>query len=650
MRRNSFHTTVVQLLVNLCVAATAFASPPDWFQRAAKELLPTYPDTIPAVMLRNEQIVNIKTNGEITTVNRCVYKILRAEGRKYGDVTIYFDSETRITSLKAWSIPPTGNSYDLGEKDFAETIPFTDNLYEDTKQKVLRIPASVPGAVIGYEYEQRSRPSILQDAWVFQEDVPVRQARLQINLPVGWEYREVWANHIAVAPKPTSNNQWTWELNELPALAAERGALPMLSRSGQLLLTYIRPGGAGDFKSWSDVGTWYQSLVVDRRQATPELKQKALELTAAAKAAPEKIQALASFVQKEIRYVAIEIGIGGFQPHPAADIFRNRYGDCKDKVTLLSSMLNEIGIGSYYVLINTHRGIIRPEFASPLRFNHAIIAIRVPEDTRNAELRGFVRHPKLGPLVFFDPTHPYVPYGELPVELQDNRGALVGDAGGELITLPLAPPPENSRQRTYQMQLQPDGAINGVAKEVSLGSFASDFRGGWQNLAAAERLKTLKAQFSRRALLVEASDMRTANLDGPGSTELIYQVRIPAYGKAAGNLLLLRPALHDWADDILEHGERTQPIVFPSTMRESETVEIALPDKYAVDELPPPVRIDTAIASYESATEIEGSLLRYKRQLEIKGLTVDTNRLAELKEFYRKVSASEAATAVLKTR
>ena len=320
MRRNSSRRTVVQLLLNVCVAATAFASPPDWFQRAAKEPLPAYPDTIPAVMLRNEQIVNIKNNGEITTINRIVYKILRAEGRKYGDITIYFDSETRITSLKAWSIPPTGNSYDLGEKEFAETIPFTDNLYEDTKRKVLRIPASVPGAVIGYEYEQRSRPSILQDAWVFQEDVPVRQARLQMNLPPGWEYREVWANYVAVAPKSTSNNQWTWDLNEIPAVAEERGALPTLSRSGQLLLSYIRPGGAGDFKSWSDVGTWYQGLVIDRRQATPELKQKALELTAAAATTSEKIRTLASFVQKEIRYVAIEIGIGGFQPHPAADI------------------------------------------------------------------------------------------------------------------------------------------------------------------------------------------------------------------------------------------------------------------------------------------------------------------------------------------
>ena len=58
---------------------------------------------------------------------------------------------------------------------------------------------------------------------------------------------------------------------------------------------------------------------------------------------------LANYMQRNIRYVAIEVGIGGFQPHPAADVFAHQYGDCKDKATLLSTMLKQIGIDSYYV-------------------------------------------------------------------------------------------------------------------------------------------------------------------------------------------------------------------------------------------------------------------------------------------------------------
>ena len=64
------------------------------------------------------------------------------------------------------------------------------------------------------------------------------------------------------------------------------------------------------------------------------------------------------FAQREIRYVGLELGIGGYQPHPAPQIFAHRYGDCKDKATLVSAMLSEIGVESYYVVINSERGAV----------------------------------------------------------------------------------------------------------------------------------------------------------------------------------------------------------------------------------------------------------------------------------------------------
>ena len=70
-------------------------------------------------------------------------------------------------------------------------------------------------------------------------------------------------------------------------------------------------------------------------------------MTASETTTLEKMQTLAAFVQRDVRYVGIELGIGGYQPHPAAEVFAHRYGDCKDKATLLRSMLREIGVDSY---------------------------------------------------------------------------------------------------------------------------------------------------------------------------------------------------------------------------------------------------------------------------------------------------------------
>ena len=642
---------IARSLIVLSCAATSWCAPPDWLQVASHEALPKYADDVPAVVLRDDQITTVKNSGEVTTLYRRAYKILSPEGRRYGRVEIYFDSDTRVSSLRAWSIPPGGSPYELGEKDSVDAILFTGNLYEDDRQKVLRLPALTPGAVIGYEYEQRRRASILQDEWAFQQEVPVRQARLQLNLPSGWEYREVWANHAALSPQAGSANQVTWELRDVPHMPEEYAMPPRRAAAGQLLLSYIRPGGGNRMESWRGVGQWYSQLVADRRQSTPELRQKVVELTAAAPTTSAKIQALASFVQREVRYVAIEVGIGGYQPHPAQDILRNRYGDCKDKATLLSTMLREIGVDSYYVLINTHRGVVKPEFASPLRFNHAILAIRLPADTPADGLTAAVQHPQLGQLLFFDPTSPYVRYGDLPEELQANDGLVVADSGGELLKLPLAPAVANRVERKLKLQLGADGSLQGTAREVLKGAPAAHFRGVWLNASELEHQKRVRSSFGQQSVPPELRNIAVTDLNRPeADPELTYEVRLPRYAQTVGPLILFRAALIDWADDVMEQGERSQPLTFPGAAQRTEAIEVELPGDYVVDEIPAPFEADIGIASYASKTESDGRVLRYTRKLEIKQVFVSVDRLTDLKRFYREIRASERMTATLRKR
>ena len=94
-------------------------------------------------------------------------------------------------------------------------------------------------------------------------------------------------------------------------------------------------------------------------------------------------------MQRNIRYVGIEIGIGGLQPHTADDVFRNRYGDCKDKATLLRAMLENVGIHSTWVLVDTRRGFVDPKVPS-VDGNHAIAAIEIPAGYTNPVLQSVV--------------------------------------------------------------------------------------------------------------------------------------------------------------------------------------------------------------------------------------------------------------------
>src|SRR5205823_6065451 len=104
---------------------------------------------------------------------------------------------------------------------------------------------------------------------------------------------------------------------------------PMSGLQGQMVISFFPPGGpaTNGFSSWQEMGNWYRNLTSGRRDASAEIKQKVTALTASAPTTLDKIRVLARFVQQDIRYVAIELGIGGWQPHPAADVFTFRYGD-----------------------------------------------------------------------------------------------------------------------------------------------------------------------------------------------------------------------------------------------------------------------------------------------------------------------------------
>ena len=132
-----------------------------------------------------------------------------------------------------------------------------------------------------------------------------------------------------------------------------------------------------------------ETLAKDRLVTTPQIAAKANELTAGKTDFYDKTEAIGEFVQKQIRYFVIEMGIGGYQPHYAGDIFQHRYGDCKDKATLLSVMLSSVGIHSALMMVDHRRGIVDPDAPSTVG-DHMIAAIEVPKGYSSPKLRSVV--------------------------------------------------------------------------------------------------------------------------------------------------------------------------------------------------------------------------------------------------------------------
>jgi len=618
--------------------------------------LPAHDDKTDAVMLYSEYIFTVQPNGKIRRMERAAYKILRVGGKTYGVVTADFDADTRITAMRGWCIPAQGKDYEVKEKDALEkSLNIAGGELSDVRLKILQIPAADVGNIVGYEVEQEVRPYVLQEEWLFQQPIPTVEARYTLQLPPGWEYKTSWVNHAEIVPASIGNNQWQWVVKNVPAVKIEREMPPWRGVAEQMILAMFPPGGPQNkgFQSWDDMGVWQAGLARGRRDVSPEIKQKVASLTASATTPLEKMRAIAAFAQREIRYVALELGIGGYQPHPAPQIFSHRYGDCKDKATLVSAMFSEIGVESYYVVINSERGAVTsstpPQFGL---FDHVILAIKLPAGVSDPSLVAFLNDSKLGKLLIFDPTDEMTPFGQLRGALQANYGLLVTPTGGELVELPQLPATLNATERIAKLKLDNKGTLSGDIQEIRRGDPAVYQRYALQGVSQArDRIKPIEASLANSLGTFQITKASIGNLE-QNNLPFVYEYSVVAenYAKSAGDLLLVRPRVIGYdSQNIMETKEaRKYPVEFPGPWRNTDTFEIALPAGYEVDDLPPAVNADYSFASYHSKAEVSGKTLKYTRTFEIKELSVPVSKADELKMFYRVIGNDERNTAVLK--
>jgi hypothetical protein len=626
---------------------------PDWLRAAAQDKLPDYPKEAVVVVLLNDQQTIVSANGQIATRTRRAYKILRPEAdRNYSYAGATFDDQTKVSFFRAWTITSDGHELEVKDKDAAVKNVTSFEVFSDLRAEYLRFPEVKPGSVVGYELVQKQRPDVFDDIWFFQDDVPIRRSRYSLQLPSGWEFNTLWANHPEQAPRSAGPNQYVWEVMDSPAIEIEPEMPAWTTVEGHMVLRFFPSDPAMRDKTagtWNDIGAWYYNLIAPRRVATPEIKQKVAELTAGISDPVEKIRALAAFTQHQIRYAAIEIGIGGHQPHAAGDVLAHRYGDCKDKATLLNTMLQEIGIDSYNVMISPQRGLVRPGFPMIL-FGHSIVAIRLPDNITAPNLYALVNHPKLGRLLFFDPTDEYTPLGYLPPSEQANYALVVTPQGGDLVLVPLLPPSTNRLLRTGTLSVSATGNLTGEVEELRWGGPAEQSREQFLTAAPAERQKVIEAFLGNSLTNFSLTSASVGNLEKyDESFTLKYKFAVDGYAKSAGDLLILRPrVVGAKGSNLLSGKARKYPIEFIEATRQDDLFDITLPPGYVVDELPKPVQAECAYGSYKSEVQVANNVLHYKRTYEIKDVLVPTQKLDEVRDFFHQIAADERSSAVLR--
>ena len=643
------------LVLLACIPSARAAKPdsvPDWVRAAAAEKVPAYSKETNAVVLLSDTTYSVAPDGRATEHFRTVIKVLRPQGRDEALIFVPFDNDTKILSLRAWSIGPDGHEYAIKDNEFVEIgYPGQGNFYADLKAKVTRPPGRDPGGVIAYEYEQRIRPYLTEKTWFFQDDIPRLHQTFTLELPPGYTYGTVWAHHTQTQVADLEHQRWRWSLDETPAIDLDQVPLrpTQLALSGRMTVHYAGPGATNATQgTWQSIGEWYQTLSNGRLDPTPEIAAKAAELSAGKSDFYDKTEAIAEFVQKQIRYFVIEMGIGGQQPHPAGEIFHNRYGDCKDKATVLSAMLSTVGVHSALVMVDSRRGVIDPD-APSIVGNHMIAAIEIPAGYTSPKLRSVVTAKSGRRYLIFDPTWEKTAFGQLEHNLQGGYGVLMEGSSSQVIQFPLLAPELNSIRRSASFHIQPDGTLNGTVTEKRFGDLSEDRRTVFTSGDAKERSEymdhILNQDFTSFAVSnVKVEDAQSLNKD----ITTTYSLTANGFAKTMGPLLMLRPRVLGTEGLRIDQKKRLVPIDLRETMQSHDEYDIELPAGYAVDEMPPPVKLDLGFAAYESASEVRGNVLHYSRTYTVRQVTLPAEKYGDLQNLAAVIATDEQSRAVLK--
>lgn len=636
----------------LVVSVTASAEVPEWLRTVARQPVKSYADDVDFVVLLQDHVTTVKDNGDIVKVSRRAVKILRPEGRKFASVWgVPYNGDSKVNYLRGWSITAKGQEYETKSSDVMEQSLTSYEVYSDAKVKALRIPGADVGAVVGFEYEEEEHPYVYQDYWMFQETEPVEHSQYELHLASGWRFKSDWMNHSEEKPME-EGGAVLWKMADIPRIEHEPHEPPARGLAGGVVFTFLSDKMPDkNYKNWADYGSWYTQLSAGVRDASTTLQQKVQELAPADMPLLQRVKALAGFAQHDVRYVAVEVGVGGYKPHSANDIFTHRYGDCKDKATVLSAMLAQIGVKSYYIIVNASRGVVTKDSPpGPAGFNHMILAISLPEASYATPMPALYEHPTLGHLLIFDPTNDFVPFGQIPFYEQDNYGLLVGGKGGELIHLPLSNPESNRINVSAHLKLLPDGTLQGEVEEVLTGFEAMVARHALQNETEQDRKKAIETLVGRSIGNVQLDNFELVNA-GDIDKDMVIRYRITAehYAKNTGPMLLVRPrVVGEMAGAWDTSKPRHYAYDFPAPFVSTDTVEIAMPDGYKVYELPDPAKAAFPFAEYSSKTESTGNVLKYTRQYKMVATEVPFASTAQLKDLFTQINSDEKSMVVLK--
>jgi tetratricopeptide (TPR) repeat protein len=517
-------------------------------------------------------------------------------------------------------------------------------IYTDLRQKHITVPGLRPGDTLEYHIVWTVTTPLAQNHFWAEHDFIKKGAivlddSLTINIPSTSKVK------LKTEPgfDPTIKEQdgrriYSWKhANLKPDSEAEDKDKDKDSEEAE-----TEPEGVDEFhpdvqmttfQSWDEVGQWYAALQRDRVVPDERIKLKAEEIIKGRTTEKDKAQALYEYVAKNFRYVSLSLGQGRYQPHAAADVMVNQYGDCKDKHTLLASMLAAAGLRAYPVLMNSARKL-DVDVPSPGQFDHVISAIPLGNET-----------------LWADTTSEIAPVGLLSPQLRNKKALMIPTSGpAHLETTPAEPPFLSSELVTVEGTVDDLGKISAHARLVLHGDsemfmrymFRRTPKSNWKSLGfylgmaggitgEVTDIKTTDSADLDKPFEIEFNVTRNDFLDW-SSKKIKLELPFPPFNLSPG----------------ARKASNKKPIELGPPIDISYSLKLTLPSKYQM-RLPLPLKVSRDYAEYAASYKLEGQTLLGQRTLHLRQREIPAERLQDYQAFAAAARSDAGQTLALET-
>lgn len=493
------------------------------FYTQAQEVKPAY-----SVLDRQERI----TLHEDFTVSYQVRQkthVQEIKGLHHANIAIPYDDISRIMSFEAQIIDPKNGRTikKISSKDLADMSDFSGgSLFQDDRVKFYGLANEKAPLIVELSYEIKQSGNFYFNTWfpVSYYHQKADQSTLEINYPenLGLRYK---VKNMEAKPDSLYTDgvvSLKWNLTDLPAFDESIGKAA--ARVEIYPRRFSLEGFEADMSDWNGFGAWIAQLNKGKDVASDKFKNEIQRMVSDLEGDVEKITALYQYLQNNYRYVSIQLGIGGWMPKPADQVFDLKYGECKGLTMLMKTMLKEVGIESQYALVRagSEEEDIDTEFSSS-QFNHVFLKVPLEDQT-----------------IWLECTSKSNPVGYLGDFTKDRHVLVITEDGGFLEKTPSY---SEKEYNTFQLQnrifLQENGDARIEGDYLFQGNPAAYYLGLATNADLREQKNYLNKTLGGNGLLVSDFDIDYSSEDFIPRARINFQGNVQRFTQNTAKRVLI---------------------------------------------------------------------------------------------------------------